>query len=44
MDNIVEEQSTEPKGGTGRRKIIIFGAIGLAIIAGAILQIGRAHV
>jgi len=37
MDNIVEEQPTEPKGGTGRRKIIIFGAIGLAIIAGAIL-------
>ena len=33
----MEEQSTEPKGGTGRRKIIIFGAIGLAIIAGAIL-------
>ena len=37
MDNIVEEQSTEPEGGTGKRKIIIFGAIGLAIIAGAIL-------
>jgi thioredoxin 1 len=37
MDNIIEEQSTEPKGGTGKRKIIIFGAIGLAIIAGAIL-------
>jgi thioredoxin 1 len=37
MDNIVEAQSTEPKGGTGKRKIIIFGAIGLAIIAGAIL-------
>ena len=37
MDNIVEEQSTEPKGGTGKRKIIIFGAIGLALIAGAIL-------
>jgi thioredoxin 1 len=37
MDNIVEEQPTEPKGGTGKRKIIIFGAIGLAIIAGAIL-------
>jgi len=37
MDNIVEEQSTEPKGGTGKRKIIIFGAIGLAIIVGAIL-------
>jgi thioredoxin 1 len=33
----MEEQSTEPKGGMGRRKIIIFGAIGLAIIAGAIL-------
>jgi thioredoxin len=37
MDNILEEQPTEPKGGTGKRKIIIFGAIGLAIIAGAIL-------
>jgi len=37
MDNILEEQPTEPKGGTGRRKIIIFGAIGLTIIAGAIL-------
>jgi thioredoxin 1 len=37
MDNIVEEQPSEPKGGTGKRKIIIFGAIGLAIIAGAIL-------
>jgi thioredoxin 1 len=37
MDHTMEEQSTEPKGGTGRRKIIIFGAIGLAIIAGAIL-------
>ena len=37
MDNIVEAQSTEPEGGTGKRKIIIFGAIGLAIIAGAIL-------
>jgi len=37
MDHTMEEQSTEPKGGMGRRKIIIFGAIGLAIIAGAIL-------
>jgi len=37
MDNIVEEQSTLPKGRTGKRKIIIFGAIGLAIIAGATL-------
>ncbi len=37
MDNIVEAQPTEPKGGTGKRKIIIFGAIGLALIAGAIL-------
>ena len=37
MDHTVEEQSTEPKGGTGKRKIIILGAIGLAIIAGAIL-------
>ena len=37
MDHTMEEQPTEPKGGKGRRKIIIFGAIGLAIIAGAIL-------
>jgi thioredoxin 1 len=37
MDNTIEEQSTVPKGGTGKRKFIIFGAIGLAIIAGAIL-------
>jgi len=37
MDHTTEEQSTEPKGGTGKRKIIIFGVIGLAIIAGAIL-------
>jgi thioredoxin 1 len=33
----MEEQSTESKRGSGKRKIIIFGAIGLAIIAGAIL-------
>jgi thioredoxin 1 len=37
MDNTMEEQSNAPKGGTGKRKFIIFGAIGLAIIAGAIL-------
>jgi thioredoxin 1 len=37
MDNITEEQSNEPKGGAGKRKIILFGAIGLAIIAGALL-------
>jgi thioredoxin 1 len=37
MDNTMEEQSTEPKRGSGKRKIIIFGAFGLAIIAGAIL-------
>jgi thioredoxin 1 len=37
MDQTMEEQSTEPKRGMGKRKIIIFGAIGLAIIAGAIL-------
>jgi len=37
MDNTIEEQSTGPKGGTGKRKIIIFGAIGLVILAGAIL-------
>ena len=37
MDNTMEEQSTEPKRGSGKRKIIIFGAFGFAIIAGAIL-------
>ena len=37
MDNITEEQSNEPAGGAGKRKIILFGAIGLAIIAGALL-------
>jgi thioredoxin 1 len=37
MDNTIEEQSTGPKGGTGKRKIIILAAIGLVIIAGAIL-------
>ena len=37
MDNTIEEQSTGPKGGTGKRKIIIFGAIGLVILAGVIL-------
>jgi thioredoxin 1 len=36
MDNPTEEQSNEPKGGSGKRKIIVFGAIGLAIIAGAL--------
>jgi len=37
MDNTMEEQSIEPKRGMGKRKIVIFGAIGLAVIAGAIL-------
>ena len=37
MDNITEEQSNESKGGSGKRKIILFGAIGLAIVAGAFL-------
>ncbi len=37
MDNTTEEQSNEPKGGAGKRKIFVFGAIGLAIIAGALL-------
>ncbi len=33
----MEEQSIEPKRGMGKRKIVIFGVIGLAVIAGAIL-------
>ena len=37
MDHIAEEQSTEPKGGVGKRKIIIFGAIGVAVLAAVIL-------
>ena len=37
MDNTMEEQSTVPKGGMGKRKIIIFGAIGVAVLAAAIL-------
>ena len=37
MDNPIEEQSSEPKGGMGKRKIIIFGAIGIVVIAGVIL-------
>ena len=37
MDNTTEEQPTEPKARTGKRKIIIFGAIGIAVLAGAIL-------
>lgn len=37
MNHIAEEQSTEPKGGKGKRKIIIFGAIGVAVLAAAIL-------
>jgi thioredoxin 1 len=37
MDNTIEEQPTEPKGGAGKRKMIIFGAIGVAVLAGAIL-------
>jgi len=37
MDNTMEEQSTEPKGGVGKRKTIIFGAIGVAVLAAVIL-------
>ncbi len=37
MDNTMEEQSSQPKRGTGKRKIIILGAIGIVIIAGALL-------
>jgi thioredoxin 1 len=37
MDNTMEEQSTVPKGGMGKRKIIIFGAVGVAVLAAAIL-------
>src|SRR4030043_2287183 len=37
MDHTTEEQPTEPKARTGKRKIIIFGAIGIALLAGAIL-------
>ena len=37
MDNTMEEQSSQPKRGTGKRKIIILGAIGIVVIAGALL-------
>jgi len=37
MDNTTQEQSNEPKEGTAKKKILVFGAIGLAIIAGAFL-------
>jgi thioredoxin 1 len=37
MNNTVEEQSTESKGGMMKRKTIIFGAIGIVVLAGAIL-------
>jgi thioredoxin 1 len=37
MDKTMEEQSNEPKG-TGKKKIIVFGAIGLAIVAAALLS------
>jgi len=37
MDNTMEEQSSHPKRGTGKRKIIILGAIGIVVIAGALL-------
>ena len=33
----MEEQPSQPKGGMGKRKIIVFGAIGIVVIAGAIL-------
>src|SRR4030067_1149404 len=37
MDHTTEEQPAEPKARTGKRKIIIFWAIGIAVFAGAIL-------
>jgi len=37
MDNTMEEHSSHPKRGTGKRKIIILGAIGIVVIAGALL-------
>ena len=37
MDNTMEEQPSQPKGSRGKRKIIIFGAIGIVVIAGALL-------
>lgn len=37
MDNTMEEQPSHPKRGTGKRKIIILGAIGIVVIAGALL-------
>jgi thioredoxin 1 len=37
MNNTVEEQSTEPKGGRMNRKTIIFAAAALVIVGGALL-------
>jgi len=37
MDNTMEEQSSQPKRGMGKRKIIILGAIGILVIAGVLL-------
>jgi thioredoxin 1 len=37
MNNTVEEQSTEPKGGRMNRKTIIFAAAAIVIVAGAFL-------
>jgi thioredoxin 1 len=33
----MEEQSSQPKRGTGKRKIVILGAIGIVVIAGVLL-------
>jgi len=37
MENTMEEQSTQPERGMEKRKIALYGAIGLAVIAGLIL-------
>ena len=37
MDNPIEEQPSQPKRGAGKRKIILFGTIGILVIAAAIL-------
>lgn len=37
MDDTMEGQSPETRGGAGKRKIIIFGAVGIALLAGAVL-------
>jgi len=37
MDNTMEEQPSQPKGGTRKRKIVIFGAIPILILGGVFL-------